>query len=298
MIDEARMLEAEGAIAGYQQNMLLLVLRFDDAVKDAEANLATEKFGQQRDQAELEELRKEQQRREALLAKRLIDEQTAGSLRPRIAALEQAMTAYGHLIKIHEDRLREAVTRREEMKRWLRLEKTEDVSDAIEQKMAARAAILAASRKSLAMRRENYVLRANREGIVSRIFHEPGDVIPAGEPILRLVSEHSDHILGFLPEVHVVDLAVGQKVYAWRPTGEGAVVPATVESIAPEVQALPGRISPIRGLPLRGRRVILKIDGDSDFVPGETVQIRSRSSALQDTLQEWSRIAKRKMSAN
>jgi multidrug resistance efflux pump len=333
-IDEARLLEAEGAIAGYQQNILVLLHDFDKAVTDAEERIAEAKERQQdmvrllrqsdaavlsaeiklldlaaeekRDMAELAELQAELQRRETLLSKRLTDEQNARELRPAIAALSPTVAAYPslrdalkrqleasqrqrdgikdsleafpELMKTHEKRLAEASQKRDEARKWLRLADDEDASAAIQRKMATRSAILKANNARLALKRNAYVLRATRDGVVSRIFHEAGDVIAAGEPILRLVGQRSNRIVGFLPEIHLTDLSVGQEVSVWRGTGSGAKVTAVVRSIAPEVQSLPGRVSPIPGEPLRGRRVILSIVNDHDFVPGETVQVRAEGA--------------------
>jgi len=334
-IDEARLLEAEGAIAGYQQNILVLLHDFDEAVSEAEerivaatareqdmarlvrqfdmavlsaeAEVADLAVREQRDTAELAELAAEQLRREALLAKRLLDEQTARELRPAIAALTQtvaaypplrdvrqrqlasaknqrdetrnSLAAYPALMGTHKRRLADAIKERDETRKWLRLGEGEDASAAIRQKMATRTAILKANRARLALKRNTYVLRATRDGVVSRIFHEAGDVIAAGEPILRLVGQRSSRVVGFLPEIHLTDLSVGQKTSVWRGTGRREKVTAVVTSIAPEVQSLPGRISPIPGQPLRGRRVILTITDPHDFVPGETVQVRTEGTS-------------------
>jgi multidrug resistance efflux pump len=333
-IDEARLLEAEGAIAGYQQNILVLVHDFDKAVTaaeegitaakarkqdlvrllrqseatvlDAEIKLAELAAKEKRDTAELAELQEEQHRREVLLSKRLIDEQSARELRPAIAALSptvavypslldvlkrqlaaserqrdelrDSLAAYPAIMKIHKKRLADAIKKHDEARKWLRLDDDEDASAAIRQKMATRTAILKANNARLALKRNAYVLRATRDGVVSRIFHEAGDVIAAGEPILRLVGQRSSRIVGFLPEIHLTDLSVGQEVSVWRGTGSGARVTAVVSSIAPEVQSLPSRVSPIPGEPLRGRRVILSITDDHDFVPGETVQVRAEGA--------------------
>lgn len=278
-VDEAKIVEAEETIAGYQQSMLQLVRQGEMTIKDAEAALEVCKIQQVRDTAELEELTKEQKRRDDLLAKKLISEVEASVLRPQIAAMEHAIAASPALIKVQERRLEEVNKEKEDMKVWLRVGKDDDISKVISHKMETRNAVFGSSRELRKIRREECNLKAVRGGVVSMIMQKPGDVVQAGQPILRLVSEKSDTVVGFLPEIHLADLKAGQKTVVWRTTGRGIKINATVESIAPEVMALPARVSPIRGQPLRGRRVILKLEGVHDFIPGETVQISNAESS-------------------
>ena len=278
-VEEAMLLEAESSISGYQQNILQLARQFDEAVRQAETSLRQERMAQARDAAELASLRKEMARREELLARRLISETEVSELRPRIAALEEAQAATPAIVDSLEQALAEARRNHEDMVEWLRIEEGQSISAAIEDKLEARSAILA---NSLAQRRqqlENYTLRANRGGIVSRILHLSGDVVPAGEEILRVVSPEATHVVGFLPEHHVHDLRIGDRLTASRRVGSRqGIVQIVVETIAPEVEALPARLSPIRGRPLRGRRVHFRIEGEHDLLPGETIQIERRSA--------------------
>lgn len=274
-VDDAKTAEAEGTISGYQQNILKMVQETESMILDAEAAIETEKIKQERDTAELAELKKEQARLDGLLAKRLIDESMASALRPTIAMLEHSLAASPGLIKVQERKLDQAKKQREETKTWLRLDAQKDVGAAIRDKMKARAAIFE-SRKNLDnLRMEHLKLRATRDGVVSLILHKPGDVVSAGDPVVRLVQSQSSYVVGFLPEVQLANLTVGQKTWVIRSTGVGSRCGGVVESIGPEVQALPGRAAPIRGQPLRGRRIMVKLEGAYDLTPGETVQISS-----------------------
>jgi len=276
---KAEMAEAEQTVSGYQRDMLQTVRQCEIAIKDAEAAIETINIQYQSDKAELDELAKEQKRRDAMMAKKLISETEASVLRPQIAALEHALAAYPSLLKVQTRRLEQVKKEQVDMKSWLRVEGDGDISTAIRQKMSVRSVIFKATLDMRILRREGCNLRATRDGVVSLIEHTSGDVVPSGDAIVRMVSEHSDVIVGFLPEVHLSDLTVGQKTWVWRVSGRGKKVGATVESIGPEVQLLPGRVSPIRGQPLRGRRVMLKLEGSHDLIPGETVQISNAESS-------------------
>jgi multidrug resistance efflux pump len=178
------------------------------------------------------------------------------------------------------------------MKVWLRVDAAKDVSAAIREKVKAMLVIAESKRNLINLRRESYVLRATREGIVSQIRHNPGDIVVAADPVLRVIPG-PDHIAGFLPEIQLSELKVGERVLITRRTGLGAPVHAVVESIGPEVQTLPARLAPIRGQPLRGRRVMVKLADGHNFIPGETVTISSTQSSWTRFEQQVARFFRR-----
>jgi multidrug resistance efflux pump len=174
-------------------------------------------------------------------------------------------------------RLEQAKKARDDMNVWLRVDDAKDLTAAIREKAKAVLVIAESLRNQINMRRETYALRATRDGVVSLILHTPGGIVAAGDPVLQVIPL-SDSVVGFLPEIQLGELTVGQRMLIKRMSGRGTSVGAVVESIGPEVQTLPGRISPIRGQPLRGRRVMLKLDALHDFIPGETVKISAADS--------------------
>lgn len=204
-----------------------------------------------------------------------------------MASLTAGLKGYDSELQLADTRLADAIAERDEMTRWLRIEPGQNISEAIQRKMNARTTILRTSQNLRDLQRDAYNLKAVRDGIVSRIFHEPGEVVQAGDPIVRLVSPQSDWVVGFLPEAYLADLRAGQKAFIQRSNFKGGHATATVASVEPEVRALPGRISPIRGQSMRGRRVRLKIDGPHDFVPGETVRVLSHRERWTDHLPKW-----------
>lgn len=270
--EDARLLEAEGTMAGYQQNMLQLIRRFDDAIQSSEATLAEAEQSHSRDRAELRELKKEMTRLEGLRERQLVGEAELSALRPQIAGREVSLAGYAAVREIHLRRLEEARQGRARLLATLGLEDSQDVTGRLAQKMEDHTKVLQSSHDRRMIQKENYTLCAAHDGIVSRIYARPGDVIRAGEQIMRLVSDSSEYIQGFLPEEHLSVLHIGQKARVVRRTG-GEEYEAEVTSIAPEIQSLPSRVSPIRNLPLRGRRILLTLEGEHDLIPGETVTI-------------------------
>jgi len=125
----------------------------------------------------------------------------------------------------------------------------------------------------LKLRQETYTLRALRDGVVSRIIKEPGEVVQAGEAVMTIVYDGVSSVTGFLPEFRARELTVGDRAYLTRAARFSRAVPAVVTHLGPEILALPGRVSPIPGRTLRGRRVVLEPRVEHGFLPGETVSI-------------------------
>lgn len=278
-VDEAGMLETEIDVARYQQGMLQVQRQFQLAQRDAETALATTRLNLGRDTAELEALKVELKRRMELLAKRLIAETELADLKPRIAALEQAIASYPALLKSLEGQAADARRNLEDVNGWLQAGGTTNTAEAILRGFAERKQLLAAGQTMRRLQKEGYVLRSGSDGVVTEVLHVPGVIVPAGDPVVRVVHEITDRVSGFLPETHLHGVKVGDRMIIF-PRGERKILSfrATVESVSPEVASLPTRLSPINSQPVRGRRVILKLEGDTDLLPGETVEIRSEEN--------------------
>ncbi|MBC8453551.1 HlyD family efflux transporter periplasmic adaptor subunit [PVC group bacterium] len=245
---KAEQQEAQTSITGYQQNILKLVQQFNEAIKDAEKEILNVKTDHESDLAKLAVLKQEQERRELLAEKSLISMQDLSALRPEIAALEKIVSSYTNLLMIHQRRLNTARSEREDLKIWLRLKDDGVISDVLQEKKKAREAIIETRLAALDLQLKNHILTASRDGVVAQIGARPGDVVRAGQEIVRIVSEKSNRIIGFLPEVFLGNVNVGQNAVIWRDR-DGKRMDAKVVSIAPDVRELPGRITPIRGQP-------------------------------------------------
>ncbi len=276
--EEAILREAESTITGYQQNILQLTRQLEAAVQEAETALALEQLQQKQDQAQLEELERELLRLEGLRERQLTDEAPLASLRPEIAALRAAIAFRPEILAVLERRLAADKARSSEAGDWLRADREGDTAASIARKMAARKAIHEANLALLTLRKENLSLRATRDGVVSEIFFEPGAVVPAEEVILRMVLDGTTHVEGFLPEASAVVPELGQTFHVRRVSGRSPAVPARVLAIAPDIAMLPERFHSV-GAPIPyGRRVLFALDGPTDLLPGERVQVRGQFS--------------------
>ncbi|MFC1453473.1 HlyD family secretion protein [Verrucomicrobiota bacterium] len=265
--------EAEDQMALYRPDLLQFVMRSQGTLRDAEEALQSARIVQRADTARLSALREELARLEALRDGMFVSEQEISALRPEIAALAETVAGAPELIRTQEQRLRETQKIMSEMAGWMKGADIGDASQAMARQADNRRQILETMRQRNELRKKSYLLSATQDGVVSRVFHEPGEVIAGGEPVLRLVSERSTRVWGFLPEIHVHRISVGQEAVLWRQSGKGGRYRAVVVSIAPEVQDLPGRVTPLQGRNPRGRRVLLKVTETHDLLPGEIVRI-------------------------
>ena len=274
-IEEARIIEADQTVSGFEQGMMRMALDADTARREAELDLQKVQINHEVQLAEIAEMKRELERREGLLSAGMDDASSVAALRPPIAVLEKEIELYPAIKEATLSRTEGARGQLEALRVSLEIEGDASVLETIRKRANAQREVLRASLDKRLLEKDTYVLKARRDGIVSRIFSRPGDVVGAGDAILRLVSEQSNAVEGFLPEHSVASLLIGQEVSVLRATGtEGCL--ATVTAVAPEIQTLPGRISPIRNQSLRGRRIMFAINGAHSLIPGETVRIMAR----------------------
>ncbi len=274
-IEEARIIEADQTVSGFEQGMMRLALDAEEARQSAELELQTLRLSHEVQLVELTELTRELARRDELLKAGLDDASAVATLRAPLAALEKEVELYPSIEKATRARLEGAVAQLDALKTSLECEDVSAIMPTIRDRAAAQREVLRVSLQRRLLEKDTYVLKARRDGIVSRIFARPGDVIGAGDVILRLVSEVCDSVEGFLPEHYVASLRIGQSVRVERVNG-GGFTRAVVTAIAPEIQTLPGRVSPIRNQPVRGRRILFALEGEHTLIPGETVRVLAR----------------------
>jgi multidrug resistance efflux pump len=271
--DEAAMRSREDAARRDDAAELRTVQQLESEADGARADLAQARMELSRAQAELDELKLELARSEELLKRRLIRESDMTALRPTIASLSKAVEGYPPLIAAHQQRIDRAEAEREAVRGRLGAGPVESAAEAVRRRAEARSLAVEGAVTSRRAEREPYTLSAVTSGLVSRVYYHPGVVVVAGDPVVRVVNPHSLRIVGFLPESQLESLNVGDRVTAWRKSVIGEKVSAEVESLSPDVQALPARLNPMSSIVTRGRRVIMTISGGHTLIPGETVNV-------------------------
>ena len=289
-IEQARIAEAEGTLLDYEQSLLKFVRDFELAVQESSFEHQVQQWDQRRDTAQLTALHEILADFKALRAENLIDEREIAAIRPEIAALEQTVDAFPVIVALHSNRFANAVNDRDEMYRML-LETPQltsgadthkEILAAIKKRSDSTRQTFTTIQERRALQRTTYTLRATRDGVVSSLYHQPGDVVQAGQPIVRIVGEAPTRIIGFLPEVFLGQIDVGDHLLIWELSRGANNHTAVVQSISPDVRALPGRLSPVPGRSLRGRNVILLIEEEHSLVPGQSVTVTGESKSFLD----------------
>lgn len=283
-LQEAQFLQALSSMGRFASRALDQVQAFEQDIQDAKFAVAEVELQEFRDSAELEELQAQKTKLEEITQKTSspILRGELYAIQPRIAALNAQTSSYPKLIKILETRLADEEKGFADLLESLGLEHGDDVREAIRKRDEFDRKILGAAQTNAWLRQEAYTLRATSGGTVSRIFHQPGAVVAAGDPVMRVIVKHPQYVIGFLPERHLHSVTNGMPVFVSRRSQRLLTHPATVVSVAPEVDRLPIRTSAIQGQTMRGRRLIVKINGKHDFIPGESVRIEGVRASLRD----------------
>ncbi len=128
-------------------------------------------------------------------------------------------------------------------------------------------------------RRQEREIRTVSGGVVSEIYRREGDVVVAGEPILKIVKERSERILGFLPEAGLGTVASGQEVYISPGAPGNALIEGRIVALVPKVDTFRDRASALPNRVYRGVTMIIEPVEASNFTPGQKVAIRLRPEA-------------------
>lgn len=126
---------------------------------------------------------------------------------------------------------------------------------------------------TLEQRKSFYKIFARRDGIVSRVMHGSGDVVPAASPIVSTVVEDSQRVVAFVPEWLAHLVKVGDFAHITRPDRTGTPLTGKIIALGPEIMGLPSRVSPVPGQTTRGLRALLVINEKNELLAGEAVSI-------------------------
>ncbi|HYD88572.1 MAG TPA: efflux RND transporter periplasmic adaptor subunit [Vitreimonas sp.] len=110
-------------------------------------------------------------------------------------------------------------------------------------------------------------------GVIDQIYHRPGEVVPAGQPIAALLAPSNMKVRFFAPQDMLPQLPVGARVSV-SCDGCEQPIPATVSFVAAEPQFTP---PVIYSLDQREKLVFLveaRLDAPSRIRPGMPVDIR------------------------
>lgn len=236
-------------------------------VQEAEVELEVKRMEQVREKAELFGIEAEIARLKPLVERKLVSELELSALRPKADSLRRTSVAYQPLLAALSNRLEQARNDLEVVSERARSRIDGDLR-------SADAALFGA------FKRDSAVLRAASDGIVSQVFRRSGDIVPAGEPVVRLTgSPDSRCVTGMLPMDRLDAVSVGDRVSVVRMSqttmaAAQAPIEGVVEAIDLEVLDLFDPNNPAPKTPVRGRKVRIRLVGDAArYIPGEPVLI-------------------------
>jgi HlyD family secretion protein len=107
-------------------------------------------------------------------------------------------------------------------------------------------------------------------GQIVAVYRGPGDVVAAGEPVVRVVPEAASEALAYLPPTTIRRVQPGSVASVVRPTGE--VVKASVRSVGASPEQLPAQLWRNSAAPEWGVPVLMDLEGA--VAPGEPLKVR------------------------
>ena len=271
-LNDVRLREYEQDLARRRETLAAEARECGRLVHEASVKLEECRMERVREAGELAGLEAEVARIEPLVEKKLVSTLELVSLRPKIAALRESLAHYEPLLAALERR-RDAARADAAAADAACRKAADEIAGALE---SARAA---AQRSEELRKADPTVLRALADGVVSKVFRHPGDIVAAGEPVLRVkAGADAVYVTGMLPNGMLEAVHVGDALYVQRLGRPGSVSDPVafrgrVESIDSEVLDLFDPVNPAPRAPVRGRKARIRVEDAAVLVPGETVVI-------------------------
>jgi len=262
--------------------------RFTSMVQGIRADIQETMLVQSQDQAELEVLKVELERLEALLSQKLIDRETVIRQKARVAILNKNLTEYPKVLSGYRKDLAKAESL---SKRALEVESSKNGKNSLDS--------TSERLDYLFKRKAQYTLRAANDGTVNQIFHQRGEVVAGGTAILKLIIEEQDAegnstktVQGLLPEKFAHYAKAGSEASVYPIIAPDAVVRMEVVSVTPHMVTVPDQASALPNGIIRGRVILLRPkagepqDRIDQLLHGESVVIRVKPKSLLDLLKQ------------
>ena len=262
--------------------------RFTSMVQAIRADIQDTELLISQDKAELEVLESELKRLESLLAQQLIDRETVIRQKARVAVLSKNLTEYPKVLEGYRADLAKAET----LSNKAATVDSSTPQDGPPETTSERL-------DYLLKRKDQYTLRAANDGIIARLFHQQGEVVAGGDPIIKLIIEEFDEtglptktVRGFLPEKFAHYAKAGEEASVYPIIAPEAVVTMEVVSVTPHMVAVPDQASALPNSVQRGRFILLRPkkgesqDHVNQLLHGESVVIRVKPKSVLDLLKQ------------
>jgi HlyD family secretion protein len=122
----------------------------------------------------------------------------------------------------------------------------------------------------------NMTVRAPFDGVVTVRHREPGEIIPAGSPVLSLLDRADRWVRIYVPETRIAAVRLGLRAVITTDTYRGKEYPGVVSTIASEAEFTPKTIQTQEERVKLVYAVKVRIEGDPtfDLKPGMPADVR------------------------
>ena len=122
----------------------------------------------------------------------------------------------------------------------------------------------------------NTVLAAPFDGVVTVRHREPGEIVPAGSPVLTVMDPRSRYVRIYIPENRVGAVRVGTRAAITADTYPGKTYPGEVSFIASEAEFTPKSVQTTEERVRLVYEVKVRVTGDPgfDLKPGLPADVR------------------------
>lgn len=255
---QAEILEARAAVTADIQEQEAAVTRVEMRMLRTRTNAVS-------DRAELDQLSAQLQRLEGLAAQRMINVTDAEDRRRDQSALLARLSVYNNASAKGNAGLGRNANP---------LKDHAAMVDALTAPAREAVKVQEANLRQVEIELEECSVRAPSDGTVGLLVHRKGEIIPAGEPIVTLVTARPGVIIASVPERIASSLNPGDPATMRRRTILAPVLKGRILEVSPEVDEAPVRARPSPGIPVWGRRIAVALDTPAQLVPGEAFHVR------------------------
>ncbi len=249
-------LDNEALVAELLMEQTSFTMETQDLAHSIRADLEKTKLNQADTIAELRILESQLKRNRELVQSGLILEQEVEDLEPQIQALKDVLAIYPQVIEQIELRLQAA---------------KQDIGSfdpaTLERLVSAQSR-----------------LRSSTTGVVAKVFHQPGDIVVPGDPVVLISNISTSRVIAFMSEDNSMDLPIGERCRIITQTGNKDFH-GVVKSITADI-----RLHPVyTGFGyqyMRGRLVVIELE-EGTLRPGEKVVVVPNISIFEQWFGKW-----------
>jgi HlyD family secretion protein len=254
---QAELSQAEAQVVAEKERHAAQILRSEILVLRARANA-------RQDRAELAELTRQLARLDGLAAEQLVRQTELEQRRQLQQRLAARAATYDEARARGQGELGGSASRGASRAVQIAA-RIAPYREAVEAKKAAL--------RELELRLEDTEVRARVDGTVAAVLKWPGEVVPAGTGLVRVVTARPGFVVAWLPARQAWKVTLGRSAVLRRSRLLGASFQGQVVEIGPEVEEFPARVRVAPNTRAWGRRVVIATQATVDFLPGEELHV-------------------------